>query len=204
MINCRFLFAPLLTLLIQTALAQSPEEPKQWEKNRAEYHKEQIKRAKKIFRSCIYNSTTPSVTVNYDSLENTYKSDVVLSFVTDTICSSLFLNGILTGEMFYNAIDLDPSKHYDEGWRTEEGDTLKNSLWNGGKGSLIIIHCEPLPEIDKGTEKNFCIWVTTQKLMTGGHMIYYLKLDTRSNYDSFQNFLDQCSVKCFQFSHSEV
>ena len=79
---------------------------------------------------------------------------------------------MLTGEMFYNELNLDPNDFISTiAIEIESGDTLKTELWNNRKGSLIINSSRHLKKLDKKND-TFFYGLTLIKLLQLGILFF--------------------------------
>ena len=208
LIKMKNLITIILTIFMFMGVnAQNKSEQKERTKNEKAYKKRQLYKARQIFSRAEELFPIEAKEIVHDSSEVYFKTDVVLTRCsTHWLCNSLFAKGMLTGEMFYKEANLDPNWFNKDVWTTEEGDTIKNHLWNDGKGSLTILNFEHLSQLDKKDRRYFCIWTTMQTHLTGGHNVYYLVLGNRNanKQTELKEFIINSTSYKLYYSHGEI
>lgn len=171
------------------------------------YHQTELILARKAFSKSTEYDYIKKRNVQIDTLNSTYKTDIILTLCSkDFFCKELFGKGKLTGEMFYDKWKINPNVDARILINQIDGDTIKNKLWNNGKGSLTILNFEYIPNLDKRTERRFVIWATTEKLFGGGHSVFFLSLknDRSDKETDLTDFIKNATEIKLIYSHNEI
>ena len=113
---------------------------------------------------------------------------------------------MLTGEMFYNELNLDPNDFISTiAIEIESGDTLKTELWNNRKGSLIINSSRHLKKLDKN-KRHFLLQVNTDKITSVGHFVFCLVLENKNatKETNLINFINNAKRYRQYYSHGAI
>lgn len=197
-----------LTIVISASFwanAQSEYNPNSKEVKK--YHQTELRLARKAFSKSTEYDYIKKRNVQIDTLNSTYKTDIILTLCSkDFFCKELFGKGKLTGEMFYDKWKINPNVDSRILINKIDGDTIKNKLWNNGKGSLTILNFEHIPNLDKRTKRRFVIWATTEKLFGGGHSVFFLSLknDSSDKETDLTDFIKNATEIKLIYSHNEI
>jgi hypothetical protein len=200
----------LLTLIIVISASFCTNAQTEYDTNSKElkkYNRTELRNAKRAFSKQSEYELILTRNVEIDTLQSTYKSDVVLTLCpTDFYCNKLFKKGKLTGEMFYEKWKINPNSDSRVLINKIDGDTIKTKLWNNGKGSLSILNFKHLPKLDTKTERKFVIWATSEKLFGGGHSVFFLSLknDNAKKKTNLNDFIKNSSGFKLIYSHNEI
>ena len=202
-----FITIALIISTLPVIHAQSESQIREWNKNEKKYLKGQLKRGKSLFNSKDTLYQFESRRLKEDISAIYFVTDVVLTQCdTSYLCHSLFAKGMLTGEVFYKELNTNPSNFNKDVWTTENGDTVKNHMWNDGRGSLYILYFEHLSQLDKKHFRYFCIWTSMATHLTGGHHVSYIVLynESADKKTELKDFIRNSTHYRLYSSHGEI
>lgn len=203
----RNILLTLIILISATLCTNAQSENGTNSKELKKYNRTELRIVKKAFSKQAVYELIQTRNVKIDSLQSTYKSDIVLTLCSsDFYCEKLFKSGKLTGEMLYEKWKIHPDSESRVLINKIDGDTIKTKLWNNGKGSLSILNFKYLSKLDTKTERKFVIWATSEKLFGGGHSVFFLSLknDKADKETNLNDFITNSSEFKLIYSHNEI